>query len=66
MNPSLSFSSKFSILDNFEIDEVIESFSTVSWMLAGYSWELRDLSNNDDNVGSDCPDAEEGLENVYG
>lgn len=59
-------SSKFSTLDNFEIVEVIESFSTISWMLAGHNWELKDLSNNDDNVKSDCSDAKDGLEDVDG
>ena len=66
MNPSSSFSSIFSIFDNLEIDEVTESFSTDSVTLAGHSWELKDLLNNDDNVGSDCPNAEGGPANEAG
>lgn len=66
MNPSSSFSSTCSIFDNFETDEAIESFSNVSGTLAGLSWELKDLLSKDDNVGSDCPEAEGGPANEAG
>lgn len=65
MNPSSSVSSAFSIFDNLETDRALESFSSVSGtlaelcvsgILAGVSWELKDLLSKDDNVGSDCPD----------
>lgn len=66
MNPSSSFSSNFSSLDNFETVEVTEALSTVSGTLTGHSCELKDFLNNDDSVGSDCPDAEGGPANETG
>lgn len=66
MNPSSSFSSIFSIFDNFESDGAIESFSEFSGALAGLSWELNDLLSKEDSVGSDCPDEEGGPANEAG
>ena len=63
MNPSPSFSS---IFEDFETVDAIESFSRVSGTLAGHNWELKDLLNKEDNVGSDCPDVEGGPVNEAG
>lgn len=48
-----------SAIDDSETDNVFASlFSKVSLVLAGDSWELNDLLNKVDNVGSDCLDTE--------
>lgn len=54
-----SIPSTSSAIEDSETDNVFASlFSKVSLALAGHSWELNDLLNKVDNVGSDCLDTE--------
>ena len=46
------------MFDKFETDKVVVSFfSENSPPFTGHSWELKDLLNKDDNIGSNCLDA---------
>lgn len=57
MNSKSSIPSTFSEIVESETDVADPSFcSEDSLTLAGFNCELKDLLNNDDNVGSDCLD----------
>lgn len=46
------------MFDKFETDKFVASFfSEGSPPFTGHSWELKDLLNKDESVGSDCLEA---------
>ena len=65
MNSRSSISSTSSTIGEFETDKADASlFFEESLLFAGLNWELKDLLNKDENIGSACLDAEGAPENA--